>query len=849
MLLSKKGYPLPLSARIEQLPLILAGPTLRQTKNNSVTVWIALRAPREVTLKVYATASNGTVIQELLLKGSHSTVPLGKYLHIVAVTAESIDHYQLTSGQLYAYDLSFGDQEENLAQALNTANPNTQSQYPITVSYFPHQLPTFAMPPSDLNDLRLAHGSCRKLHGCGQDALPLLDDLIKYHADQPNSRLHQLFLTGDQIYADDVAEPLLWLATEAGDTLLGWEENLPLQQISATGYEYKKPGELKPGQRSDIAQHYGGFTAMLLDSPEEAKSHLLSLGEYLSVYLLCWSPILWPDIFAQGKEVYQDSQRAQQWDKQVCQLQDCLSGLWKVRRALANVTTYTVFDDHDISDDWYMNCAWCNSVLGKPLGRRVVQNGLLAYAVFQAWGNTPEQFQQGQPGENLLKAATIWSNSGGTDQSASVAIAKCLGLPQFEPGTGLPKLKFDQGVFVLDRDYPDGTAYLKWHYTLRSLKHEVVVLDTRTWRGYPQGQQGEIAPPMLLSPTAFEQQIREPLELTDQLKQNGDSAIEVTLVVVPTNMVSLQIIDLVQQQQLEKGNVFDSDVGDAWNLNKTAFSRMLAELFKGRQRVVVLSGDIHFGGAVRLNYWHNPRSENSQPQSGVLPVRFQNSGTLAQLTASAFKNSEFKTHLIHTKLKSLALEPPQDWVGWNKPPQLVEIQVVQGRVQSLDLALPTTGPVVRQIPRSRGNLDVAWKILPKDSNSLPDWQYHVEWIKRQKAAFAPWKEQEILSTIPQQKKPVTWLGRATNLVSILWRNPWVQEGEEVVGHSNFGLISFVWPQNNEAAKAVIQDLYWQPPWQPNSVVYSRYFVSLSLDTVPSSLPSVEQSVSATNCST
>jgi hypothetical protein len=61
---------------------------------------------------------------------------------------------------------------------------------------------------------------------------------------------------------------------------------------------------------------------------------------------------------------------------------------------------------------------------------------------------------------------------------------------------------------------------------------------------------------------------------------------------------------------------------------------------------------------------------------------------------------------------------------------------------------------------------------------------------------------------------------------MLWRNQWLQDGEEVVGHNNFGVISFEWPQNNEEAKAVIQDNYWRPPWKPTSVVYSRYVVPL-----------------------
>ncbi len=851
-----------LEERIENLPLILAGPILRRTDNHAVTVWVALKSHREVTLKIYATSAKGSTIQALLLEGTTSTVPLGKHLHVVAVTAKSGDGEtgNFTSGsksslclqpsEIYAYDLSFASYEQNLTQALNcdTIFPN------VTVSYFEHQLPTFALPPADLNNLRIAHGSCRKLHGGGQDALQMLDELISHYATQPNARLHQLFFTGDQIYGDDVADALLWTATQVGDTLLGWEENLPFYQTSSSCYEYRKPRELKVGDRTEISRNYAGLTAMLIDTPEESKSHLFSLGEYYTTYLLFWSPILWHVPLPQGKDIHKDPKQAKLWDKEARILEDCISQLWKVRRALANVPIYMICDDHDISDDWYLNRAWCNGVLSKPLGKRIVLNGILAYAVFQAWGNTPEQFEEGQPGGNLLKAAEIWSASGGTDELAWEDIAKFLGLPQMEPETGLPKFKRDGDVLILDRDYPDGTTPVEWHYTVRSLKHEVIVLDTRTWRGYPlgEGEMGEnsdliqstvpnphsltkhsIAPPMLLCPTAFEKQIQKPLELTDNLKQTGTSDIEVTFVVLPTNLVSLRVIDVVQRRELEEGNVFKSDVGDAWNLNEVALSKLLAELFKRRQYVIVLSGDIHYGGAIRLSYWFKRHFETEfLPATSYHNNQNYQARVLAQLTASAFKNSEIKTYFIHTKAKSILPEKPQDWVGWNEPPELVEIQVMPGKVRILDVKILNTRPIIRQILGARGNWNVSWEIAIKNPKSLPDWQYHIEWIKRQPANYVTWEKKPFFSAQSQKNQPNGLLSLLGNIVSMLWRNKWFQEGEEVIGHSNFGVISLVWQANNEKANAVIQDIYWRPTWKANSIVYSRYFVPLHVEQSP-----------------
>ncbi|HBB31281.1 MAG TPA: PhoD-like phosphatase [Cyanobacteria bacterium UBA8803] len=807
--LSACRYHIQLSDRLSNLPLLLAGPILRRTESNAVTVWVALKAPCTVTLNVYATKEDGSVIQGLLLKGTSSTVAIGKHLHIIAITAQPVTLAQLEPGQIYAYDLNFDNPDTNLARALS----NIQCPSQVTVSYFAHQLPTFAIPPADLNDLRLAHGSCRKLHGGGGDALPLLDDLVGYYAKQANARPHQLFFTGDQIYGDDVADIMLWVATGVGDILLGWEENLPCYPTPTPNAQPKKPSEFLPGQRTDIAEQDGGFTAMHLNSPEEAKSHLFSLGEYCAAYLLTWSPTLWPESLPKGAEIHQNRKQAKQWDKEASRLSESISQLWKVRRVMANIPTYMICDDHDITDDWYLNRAWCNRVLGKPLGRRVVQNGLLAYALFQAWGNTPEQFQPGQPGGNLLKAATIWSASAGTDEAASEVIAKCLGLPPLVPHTGLPQLKLDRDVLILDRDYPDGTVPLEWHYAIASHSHEVIVLDTRTWRGYPPDDEDGTAPPWLLSPTAFLKQIQQPLERT------SESDIKITFIVVPTNLVSLQIIDRAQRWELEKGNVFNSDVGDAWNMNEVALSRLLAELFQKRRLVVVLSGDIHYAAAIRLSYW----SGDSKSITNSSTAR-----VLVQLTASPFQNSELKTQLIHTKLKSLLPEPSQDWVGWQEPPEMVEIQVTPGAVRRLNVKLPTTRPMVRLIRGMRGNWHIAWAIAIKDANSLPDWQYHIEWIKRQRARLAPWLDQGFPIEIAQPKKPASWLRVLGNVLSPLWCNPWIQEGSEVVGRNNFGLIRCQWSQNPEEVSAVIQDIYWQPPWQSTSVVYSRYWVSVGV---------------------
>ena len=61
----------------------------------------------------------------------------------------------------------------------------------------------------------------------------------------------------------------------------------------------------------------------------------------------------------------------------------------KVRRLLANVPTYMICDDHDVTDDWFMTGGIRGRNLGNPFGRALVRNALAAYTVCQAWGNEP----------------------------------------------------------------------------------------------------------------------------------------------------------------------------------------------------------------------------------------------------------------------------------------------------------------------------------------------------------------------------------------------------------------------------------------------------------------------------
>lgn len=374
-------------------------------------------------------------------------------------------------------------------------------QLHVPLGYAPGVLPSFVTPPADVTDLRLAHSSCRKPHGnpddaLEPDALPILDEIIaralripaqtsaptaphptdteadvfrpkeaadldhpwfdargnettgapSYPPHDLTDRPHQLILTGDQIYADDVAPALLDAIRHAADRLMGWEEYVPGIINGLNGFM------LEPGWRTRYLALAGVKELPAPDASHDyPQSHLLCFGEWCAMYLMAWSPALWPrtadgtkvrlrgtsallpvsvtiaalehylhvptsrfvttgplaQLLDNALPIVKASQafeknRRETWEAYRDPAMQYGSTVPYVRRVLANTPTYMMFDDHEITDDWFVNRDVARRLLGlepgagdfwgHEVGPRILRNGLSAYAVFQHWGNVPEDF-------------------------------------------------------------------------------------------------------------------------------------------------------------------------------------------------------------------------------------------------------------------------------------------------------------------------------------------------------------------------------------------------------------------------------------------------------------------------
>ena len=410
---------------INSLPFILCGPILRRLDSHQASVFIALRHPRTVTLTIYAAPEPGQPLRDSLATVTAATITVGRYLHIAVLTAwHSGDGFTPIE---HVYNLQFAPlpQPDPLDKWPGTTNLAAHGLLTgdTPLGYDSGALPTFAGPPADLGDLRIIHGSCRKPHGPGRDMLAAVDTIIAASR-RTLRRPHQLFLTGDQIYADDVDAEMLRMASELGATVLGWdpkaEEVLPLAN--------KKREELIGQPRGTIIKKLAKF------SSGECVNHLLALGEFVGMYLLVWCEAVWPatlttwqvrypadaarlkqlsdagplvSIFDERARADRNLLEAQKkaFDTRMAVLEQFRKDIRHVRRALANVPVFMIFDDHEVTDDWYLDKDWVTDVLGNELGRRLIVNALVAYAVFQAWGNDPRgEFATGQEGAKLLES-------------------------------------------------------------------------------------------------------------------------------------------------------------------------------------------------------------------------------------------------------------------------------------------------------------------------------------------------------------------------------------------------------------------------------------------------------------
>jgi hypothetical protein len=484
----------------------------------------------------------------------------------------------------------------------------------------------------------------------------------------------------------------------------------------------------------------------------------------------------------------------------------------------------------------------------------VIRNALLAYTLFQAWGNTPEQFDEGS-GAAFLQAMTTWR---GDESDSRVKTLECgIGMPSTFAGTG---------------ELQRSEQALRWHYAFSGPHYQIIIMDTRTQRIYHSLDEF----PGLLCPSA----------MSTQVIAAARKDVDVTLVISATPVLGIDFIEAVQfwsRWRVKDNYTYDRE---AWALEWGTFQALLKTVSELR-RVVFLSGDVHYAFGASLEYWdyHTQKTakvvnytssslhnEGSGAQIAVLAVGYPRLLHLLRRegtpTIDFFAWDIASNHYILNRILSLirtrsynlwwsiprllaALRSPYEIVmhtrGWPKgafdafPPDRgyrlrylsnihiprVAQKLVTRKVQSLPVAF--FGWVIHLIRTVLGAVIFLETQLGRLRSRLLRRATKVEQAPKalkqpaQVLAHGAIKETERLEC-HLAKRRHSLVERLINL-----EEEWLDKlkaGALIVGYNNIGEISFDWTSGK---KDVIQRLWWCHPNNPDRpTLATEYRATLEL---------------------
>ncbi|MDN5484728.1 MAG: alkaline phosphatase family protein [Pseudomonas sp.] len=578
---------------LQSLPPVLAGPLLRRLEPKRVVLWLV--ASRELKLVMRLQHAQGSTL-DIHLHAHCQIVPVGRHSFIHLIDVPLTDALPLDVN--IHYDLFIDGC--GIAQ------------------WAPHLLYAGATLPDFVVHGRihqLVHGSCRKPHHRADDGLLCIDRLLA-QAPTVAQRPALLMMSGDQVYADDVAGPMLRAIHELIARLGLFDEYLEGAVVddSAALYghraSYYHRADLLPALDSNetLRERFFGGVKKPIFTSSTADNHLVTFAEVIAMYLLAWSPTPWTLISPQPPQL--SAQEQQRYAREQIQIDQFRSGLPGVARVFAHLSTLMIFDDHDITDDWNLSAQWEETAYGHPFSKRIIGNALMAYLLCQGWGNQPKVF-----GELVSQTQALANQAQDNHLDA---------IQQDELVTTL--LKFQQ-----------------WHYVLPTTP-ALVVLDTRTrrWRSEFTLKQ----PSGLLDWEALS-------ELQQALLDHPSA-----IIVSAAPVFGVKLIETVQKVFSWCGFPLLVDA-ENWMAHRGA-AQVILNIFRHSRtpgNYVILSGDVHYSFVYQVL------------------IRHRNGGpNIWQITSSGIKN-EFPPRLLEwfDRLNRWLYSPrsPLNWFTRRRTMQVV----------------------------------------------------------------------------------------------------------------------------------------------------------------------------------
>ncbi|OLF71504.1 hypothetical protein AWH61_18370 [Alteromonas sp. W12] len=522
------------------MPQVIAGPIVRKVTSTECHIWVVTSNADSPALNLSA--------NEVVVSGNcqRETIRVGKYAFIHLLSFTSSEPFEDTAR--IGYSLSFSDD----AQQASWENEQRGLLYDGQSSLCFHYTET---PETIL------HGSCRKPHFHSDDALAQVDVLHKNAFKKQNDFPDLLLMTGDQIYADDVAGPMLKAIHSVIDRLGLYHEALEGAVVTNTNelatheHGYYEREQLLPqiATNTVLSSIFFGAKKKPVFTSVNAQNHLIGSAEIIAMYLLVWSDTLWADINI-DKDGIPPKYHAI-FDKEHETLNGFVKQLPQVRRALAHIPTYMIFDDHDVTDDWNLTRGWEQEVYGNPLSKRMIGNALIGYLLCQGWGNAPKK------------------------------VAPLIAKVQESMG--------ESGLNSHDEIIDDLLDFDQWHYRLDTTP-PIEVLDTRTqrWRS--------------------ESNMNKPSGLMDWEAlcdfQHSIIGKKSVIVVSAAPIYGVKVIEAIQKVFTFFGKALTVDA-ENWMAHKGTANVILNIFrhYKTPPDFIILSGDVHYSFVydVRLRFRRN----------------------------------------------------------------------------------------------------------------------------------------------------------------------------------------------------------------------------------------------------
>ncbi len=529
------------------LPKLLLGPVLRRVERRRVCVFVATSTPARVRADIFDLGPEGGAEPTRIGSGEAESVQLGERLHVHLVTARPKSEHFPTD-QLLAYDVELHADDAGVQRLGDLGLLSGRGR----ITYGDLALPTFFI-RERIAALNLLHGSCRLLHGKGEDGLLSADEVMTTTASDLQERPSALLLTGDQIYGDEVAGPLIRHLTGLGRLLRGADDEVSVPGMPALS-------TIPVYGRQDLVAERAAFTS------SKAANHILSFGEFAAMYLTAWNEKIWPAFPSAEEAIPATTARRlevaklrRRYATELKNLLEARRAIPAVRRLFANVPTYVIFDDHDVTDDWNLTAGWRNRVQASPSGRRVVANALATFWAFQGWGNDPDLFD-----DDFKHTVTGFLAAEPTVDGA----------------------RFDTSLWSFDR----------WSFAAPT-DPPTILLDTRTQRSFDDDEGAA----RLLGPA-------ERQRVLNLCRGAGHRPGEPLIFVSAVPVFGLELQERRQKFLVDKVGPYEIDF-EAWHSNLAGlvdFLRLLT-VDLGLTSCVLLSGDVHYGLNVQADFAVGPR--------------------------------------------------------------------------------------------------------------------------------------------------------------------------------------------------------------------------------------------------